>query len=167
MQRLATLSLADITSPDVLAFNQYWMSIRGGKPMPLKAAFDATAIRNLLPYITLEELHNDPLRVYYRVVGSEQAQFSAGDYTGKWLHDLNWLPDLKQRLLDQYAEIQQLKTPMFGLSQFTWHDQLDKSFEWGLFPFSDNGMDVSHVVTIEDFRHTTRKEVGLRLQALP
>lgn len=167
MQRLATLSLADITSPDVLAFHQYWLSIRGDAAMPAKSAFDATAIRHLLPYITLEELHNDPLRIFYRVVGSEQAQFSAGDYTGKWLHELNWLPDLKQRLLDQYAEIQRIKVPMFGLSQFTWHDHLEKAFEWGLFPFSDNGTDVSHVVTIEDFRHITRKEVGARLQSIP
>ena len=57
MQRLATLSLADITSPDVLAFHQYWLSIRGDAAMPAKSAFDATAIRHLLPYITLEELH--------------------------------------------------------------------------------------------------------------
>jgi hypothetical protein len=70
-------------------------------------------------------------------------------------------------LLDQYGEIQQLRAPMFGLSQYTWHDHLEKSLEWGLFPFSDNGTDVSHVVTIEDFRHITRKEVGARLQALP
>jgi hypothetical protein len=166
MQRLATLGLADITSPDVLAFHQYWLSIRGDKSMPSKASFDATAIRHLLPYITLEELHNDPLRVFYRVVGSEQARFSAGDYTGKWLHDLDWLPDLKQQLLEQYGEIQRRKEPMFGLSQFTWHDRLEKAFEWGLFPFSDDGIAVSHVVTVEDFRHISRKEVGDRLQAL-
>lgn len=164
MQHLATLSLAEITAPDVLSFHRYWLSLRGGLLMPPKSAFDATAIPYLLPFITLEELHGDPPRVFYRVVGSEQARFAAGDYTGKWLDDLDWKPELKQQLLDQYAEICHSKAPMFGLSQFVWHDGLEKVFEWGLFPFSDDGTTVSHVVTVEDFRHISRDKIKQRLR---
>jgi hypothetical protein len=167
MQRLATLSLAEISAPDVLAFHRYWQSLQAGQPMPAKSAFDPTRIPSLLPFITLEELHGDPPRVFYRVVGSEQAHFSAGDYTGKWLDELDWQPSLKQQMLAQYTEIRRLKEPLFGLSQFVWHDGLEKVFEWGLFPFSEDGITVTHVVTVEDFRHVSRERIRDRLREHP
>src|SRR5262249_48614259 len=121
MQRLATLSLAEISALDVLAFNRYWLSLRGEhRLMSTESDFDPTAIPGLLPFITLEELHEDPPRVFYRVVGSEQAHFAAGDYTGKWLHELDWNLEAKRELLAQYAEIRSSKQPMFGLSHLIW-----------------------------------------------
>lgn len=159
MQRFATMSLAEISAPDVLAFHRYWQYLRGERPLPTKSAFDATAIPSLLPFITLEELHGDPLRVFYRVVGSEQAHFSAGDYTGKWMDELDWQPELKQAMLAQYDEIRRNKAPLFGMTQYLWHDGLEKTFEWGLFPFSENGENVTHAVTVEDFRHISRDNI--------
>ena len=41
-----------------------------------------------LPYLTLAEIHRDPLRLRFRLVGTEIVQLRGGEFTWRWLEEL-------------------------------------------------------------------------------
>jgi hypothetical protein len=159
-----SLPLTDLTSPLVLALHEYWSRLRGPRRWPRKVDFDPTEVRKLLPYLTVEEIHRDPLRVRVRLVGTEQARFAALDYTGRWLHELPWHPKIIQDLLGQYRRLVSLGEPLFGASRYAWNDGFEKVFEWGLFPLSVSGTDIDHVISIEDFSMIDRDRLARLLE---
>lgn len=145
------LGFSDMTSPLVQALSAYWQQIRGHHDLPAKADLDPAQIRKLLPYLTIEELHRDPLRVRFRLVGTEQARFAAMDYTGYWLHELPWRPDVIVDLLGNYRRLIAAHAPIFGAARYAWNDGYVKTFEWALFPLSTDGRTIDHIVGVEDF----------------
>lgn len=145
------LDLTDLTSPLVLGLHEYWRTLRGAAGMPAKASFDPIQVKRLLPYLTVEEIHREPLRVRFRLVGTEQARFAAMDYTGRWLHELPWHPNVIVDLLLHYRRLIATRAPIFGASRYAWSDGFEKAFEWALFPLSLDGAEVDHVIGIEDF----------------
>ncbi|TDQ81489.1 PAS domain-containing protein [Dongia mobilis] len=158
------LVLTDLTSPLVRELHRYWNEIKGDRRWPAKRDFDPAAVRRLLPYLTIEEVHRDPLRIRFRLVGTEQARFAGLDYTGCWLHELPWHPAVIQDLLGQYRRLLAAGEPVFGASRYSWADGFEKSFEWGLFPFGDGGDRIDHVLGIEDFSGIDRERLERLLE---
>lgn len=158
------LQWADLSSPLVLGLRDYWAGIRGNAVLPRKSAFDPTAVRSLLPYLTVEELHRNPLRIRFRLVGTEQARFAAMDYTGRWLHELPWDPAVVYDLLGQYRRLLSAGEPIYGASRYAWSDGFEKAFEWGLFPFSADGGSIDYVIGIEDFSTIDRDRLDRLLE---
>lgn len=160
----SSLPLADLTSPLVLALHEYWTKLRGDRKWPRKSDFDPADVRKLLPYLTMEEIYRDPLRIRVRLVGTEQARFAALDYTGRWLHELPWHPTIIQDLLGHYRQLIALSAPLFGASRYAWSDGFEKAFEWGLFPLSRDGTEIDHVISIEDFSMIDRDRLARLLE---
>jgi hypothetical protein len=158
------LELSDLTSPLVLALNEYWNSLRGAGGIPAKASFDPAQVKRLLPYLTVEEIHREPLRVRFRLVGTEQARFAAMDYTGRWLHELPWHPNVIVDLLRNYRRLIATRAPVFGASRYAWSDGFEKAFEWALFPLTRDGAEVDHVIGIEDFSMIDRDRLERLLE---
>lgn len=162
------LSLADLTSPLVLKLHDYWEHLKGVQKLPAKDDFDPTRVRSLLPYLTVEEIHREPLRVRFRLVGTEQARFAAMDYTGSWLHELPWHPDVIVDLLGHYRRLLAAARPIFGASRYAWSDGFEKAFEWALFPLRGSGPEssdrVDYVIGIEDFSMIDRDRLDRLLE---
>lgn len=158
------LALADLTSPLVLKVHEYWDHLRGERRLPAKTDFDPAPLRAVLPYLTVEEIHREPLRVRFRLVGTEQARFAAMDYTGRWLHDLPWHPDVIVDLLGQYRRLLAGSEPIFGASRYAWNDGFEKAFEWALFPLSGTQGGVDYVIGIEDFSMIDRDRLDRLLE---
>ncbi len=159
MARLGYLEIGEVTSPLVREMFAYWEEMRAGRPLPLKADFDPSRVPRLLPYLTLEEVHRDPFRIRYRLVGTEQARFAAEDFTGRWLHELAWEPKVVEGLLEQYRLVLESRAPVFGASMFLWIDGYEKAFEWGVFPLATDGETISHFIAIEDFYNVDRAHI--------
>jgi hypothetical protein len=74
--------------PRIAELHRYWCAITpADRRMPGRRQFDPTAIPKLLPWLRLYEVHRDPLRFRYRVVGTELVRIMGRDPTGKWLHE--------------------------------------------------------------------------------
>ena len=80
------LGPGEITSGMIQRMAGYLARKRGERPMSSRADIDPTEIREFLPYVVLADIQDDPLRVYYRLVGTRIAEFY-GEFTGTWMHD--------------------------------------------------------------------------------
>lgn len=163
-QNSGGLALADLTSPLVLKVQEYWEHLRGDRRLPAKADFDPVRLRGVLPYLTVEEIHREPLRIRFRLVGTEQARFTSMDYTGRWLHELPWHPDVIADLLGHYRRLLAAGAPVFGASRYNWSDGFEKAFEWALFPLAGAAGNIDYIIGIEDFSMIDRDRLARLLE---
>lgn len=81
----APLPLADAK---ITVLHRYWCGIRpGGTLMPGRQHLDPGDIPALLPSIRLYDVHRDPWRFRYRLVGTEIVRMLGRDPTGSWFDD--------------------------------------------------------------------------------
>ncbi len=148
---------ATIRSAMIAAVEEYWRRIRGEREMPARADLDPVALKSWLPYLSTIELHPNPFRVRYRVVGTEVARFTGEDFTGKWLHETNWGEFAKDANLALYARVLERRAPVFGLSGLDAGQRPDPAFEWALFPLTADGTTVTHCLSVDDLTSLGRR----------
>ena len=69
----------------VAQLHRYWRSIRPtGLLMPGRQHFDPADVPSLLPTVRLYDVHRDPWRFRYRLVGTELVRILGRDPTGSW-----------------------------------------------------------------------------------
>lgn len=138
-----------------------WSGLCHGRPYPGRAELDPLSFRDVLPYLSVIEFHENPFRLRYRLIGTEVARFSGEDFSGKWLDETGWSP-LHQRLnLLLYVRAYETQQPVFGLSQVDWRDRTDHFFQWALYPLGDAGR-VTHCLSVDDFTHIAKPSGLLR-----
>lgn len=138
-----------------------WFDLCSGRPFPPRGDVDPLAFRKVLPYLSIVELHEEPFRIRYRLIGTEVTRFAGEDFSGRWLADTGW-SDLHQRLnLMIYARLHETQKPVFGLSQVDWHDRTDHFFQWALYPLGVDGH-VTHSLCVDDFTNVAKPSGLLR-----
>jgi hypothetical protein len=145
------LERQEIHSKLIATLETHWIDLRGDRPMPRRDEIDPLNFVSLLSYISIVELHYDPFRVRYRLVGTEVARIVGENFSNRWLDDTGWgdAAIALNRLL--YQRVAQTKIPQFGLSTCEWQGKPDHVFEWALFPLSSGGEVVTHVLSIDDY----------------
>jgi hypothetical protein len=138
-------------------FYAYWDGKRGDRALPLKAGVDPTEIKDILPFVILSEVFDAPLRVRYRLVGTEIVRMRGREFTGKWLHEVQWNPVFLDRLLREYRVLIDERRPLLGADDLYSVDGPRAAYEWGMFPLSEDGERVSHCLAIEDHRGLERR----------
>ena len=146
------LAIGEIQSQRIHLGYEYWLSIGGDEGVPLRANFDPATIPTLLPYMILSELHRDPLRVRYRLVGTRICEIDGWDKTGHWMDDEPWKQYEKQWLSD-YQTIIDTGRPLFGRDHLTYLDHSQVSLEWSLRPLSTDGKTVDMAFELESFEN--------------
>ncbi len=128
----------------------YWQSIHGGKALPARSDLDPAQIPRLLPYLYLNEIHRDPLRVSYRVVGTRICQIEGRNKTGAWMHEEILQDDYEVWLAD-YRHVMEARQPLFGYDDLGQLDRSHVKFEWAIFPLSSDGQMVDMTFELEVF----------------
>ena len=146
---------AEITSGMIAAVQAKWDAVRGMREFPTRRDIDPVEFQTWLPYLSLVEIHTgkDPaaFRVRYRLVGTEVARFAQEDFSNTWLEETGWHPKIIAVNLALYRRLWETRKPVFGLSQVDWENRQNYSFEWGLFPLSENGHDINGCLSVDDF----------------
>lgn len=139
-----------IASTRVRTLHAYWNAKRGSRPMPARADIDPAEIKQLLPYILLADLHHDPLRVFYRLVGTGIVEAAKCDLTGHWLHevDLDGNTPAWERV---YRRVAETRAPVFGQTRAAVRPGDSRLFQWVVLPLSDDGAAVDRVLELEDW----------------
>ena len=128
----------------------YWEQRCEGRTMPAKRDIDPADLKPLLPYLMIAEIHQEPLRVRYRLVGTEAVRLAQEDYTGRWLGESAWMAPEVESYTKQYAALVATRRPLLGTGHLVSEDGKERIFEWGKFPLSEDGEQVTHCVGIED-----------------
>lgn len=139
-----------VNSERINGLLEYWQRLRGDRPMPTKRDIDPSQLKPLLPYLMLVEIHYPPLRVRYRLVGTEAVRMAREDYTGRWLSDSGWDADEIASYVQQYRILVAERRPLLGTGHLISDEGKQRIFEWGKFPLSEDGVQVTHCVGIEE-----------------
>lgn len=144
------LPLANIRSSRVRRLNDYWLEKRGRRDFPAKRDIEPLEIVPLLPFLSIAELHNNPFRVRYRLVGTAIVRLHGGEFTGRWLDELPWPPDAIRRLVADFRRLLEGRAPLFGTDALRWEDGRLWNYEWAFYPLADDGHAIKHCLIIED-----------------
>jgi hypothetical protein len=142
------LSIDRIRDAKIHQAFDYWQSIKQGKRVPARGDLDPVDIPRLLPYIYLTEIHRDPLRIRYRLVGTKVCEMAGRDLTGRWMHEETWLHDY-EKWLDDYRTVMASRQPLFGHDDLDFTDGARIGFEWALFPLGRDGETVDMAFELE------------------
>jgi len=156
------LESEELDSETIRMVRAHWDEIRRGRRYPTKRDVDPAAIKAALPYLMICEVHRDPLRIRYRLVSTEVAHFAGGDFTGKWLDEVDWGDDARA-IRGVYEHMLELGSPVFGTDDFTQlSDGQRKPYEFAIFPLSQDGQTIDHCLAVEDYRRLERHEAHRR-----
>jgi hypothetical protein len=146
-----SFDIASVSSAKVLQMHAHWDQVRGARLMPARADIDPSAIKPLLPYIVIAEVFHDPLRVRYRLVGTAVVEHSRFDYTGKWLHEVDF--GEPHDWIAVYEVFVREKRPLFGHSEIPFEDNVrpPQPYEFCMLPLSADGATVTGMLSLEDY----------------
>ena len=149
--QICFLERHEITSKLIAGIEAHWNALRGSRDMPRRDEVDPVDLVRWLPYISIMELHYEPFRVRYRLIGTEVARINSEDFSNRWLHETGWgeASIALNRML--YERVAEARRPSFGLSTIMWQGKPEHLFEWAIFPLSSGGEAVTHCLSLDDF----------------
>lgn len=138
----------EITSSTVQRMANYLTRKRGNRPMSIRGDFDPMEVREMLPYVVLVDIYNHPIRVFYRLVGTRIAEFY-GEFTGTWMHERPISETYRDIANRVYRTLIETKAPVYGITEMRTRFDTLVSYEWGFFPLSSDGVNVTGGLEIE------------------
>ena len=137
-----------IASTTIKRMADYLARKRGPRALATRGDFEPTEVRELLPYVVLVDIYDDPLRVYYRLVGTRIAEFY-GEFTGTWMHERPISDAYRDIAENIYRTLIETKAPVYGITEMRTRFDAMVSYEWGYFPMSTDGVTVTGGLEIE------------------
>lgn len=134
----------------VRQLHDVWATKCPAHGLPDRAAFDPAEIKTLLPNLLISELEDDPFRVRYRLVGTRVAAASGYDFTGRYLDEMA-MASGTELWRGHYRDMRDSRSPLFGAVMLPTSDGATFTYEFGIFPVSTDGINVTQCLGIEDY----------------
>jgi hypothetical protein len=143
-------SVERLRSTSVKELYTYWRSKQRDRPMPAPSDIDPAEIRPLLPSLIIAEYVGAPVRVRYRLVGTQQVYYNGLDFTGFYLDEIDW--GIENEFVNLvHQTLLRTAAPVIGRYQWGFRDSILGFAEFGVFPLSEDGTSVARCVGIDDF----------------
>ena len=150
MRRVA--SVLDLSSSKIAGLTRYWEAKRGRRPMPVWADIDPAEIKPLLPHLLVTRYERNPFRARFVLVGTWLAQYAGGDFTGRYLDELDFSSELDTDWPALHVQFVREARPSFGICRFLTESGLEREYESAMFPIAgEDGVTVERALGIEDF----------------
>jgi hypothetical protein len=91
----------------------YWTSKLNGRAMPSRADIDPTEIPHLLPDLLLAEVHYEPRRYRWRLIGTAVTGILGRDSTNKWFDEL-----YEGKILEAFEAVMDMTLAVHGPVRF-------------------------------------------------
>jgi hypothetical protein len=134
-----------VRDPRLLELHRYWNDIRGDRPMPRRADIHPEDIRTLLPNVVLIDVQPDPLRLRYRLIGTEITRTMQRDSTGKYYDEI-YAPDLLADIYKTFRYLIAHKAPIRTFGTAFYPDKNYYSYETLNLPLGDDGATINMVL---------------------
>lgn len=146
------MEMGGIKSKKVMRLHEYWCAIKGERRMPARADIDPAEIKSILPNLILSEVKVEPLRVRYRIVGTEVVRIAGIDFTNRYLDELaSDAGDIVEYWMRQYRASCEKREPIFGRCNMRLSGEWIQDYEWAILPLSTNGIVVDMTIAVEDY----------------
>jgi hypothetical protein len=136
-------------SPRLRMLLRYWSSLRE-RGLPLTADVSPQEIEPLLPNIMMVELSPEPLRVFYRHVGSEVAKFTGLEFTGHYLDEFLMDAFNLDAVHQAYRTVRDSRMPGVGVEPHVADGVCKLRTEYLICPLQTSGK-IDHCIVVEDY----------------
>jgi N-acetylglutamate synthase-like GNAT family acetyltransferase len=142
----------DLTSSKIAGLTRYWEAKRGDRAMPLWSDIDPAEIKPLLPHLLVTRYEYGPFRARFVLVGTWLAQYAGGDFTGRYLDELDFSSELDTDWPAHHVQFVKAARPTFGVCRFMTESGIEREYESAMFPIAGpDGVTVERALGIEDF----------------
>jgi hypothetical protein len=141
------------------ALYRYWRS-RRDSGVPQRADIDPADVKSLLPYLLIVDIHRDPFRIYYRLVGTAIAHYAGMDFTGTFLDELAFDICATDDLTNAYRMVCETKQPGIGMAYAQLNHQTALDVEYLLCPLVDAAGNVTQIIALEDYVAKEGMDIG-------
>ncbi|MAZ02908.1 MAG: hypothetical protein CMN56_07200 [Sneathiella sp.] len=150
-----------LSSDSLKGIRDYWMSLRGSRKMPTRPEFDPTAIVRHLPYVTLVDVFEAPLRFRYRLIGTGITELADRDVTGKWL-DEGLYGEKTEDILWAYKKCVTEKQPIAVREQVQFVEKTWFTIDVILLPFGDSDGNINVILGALDLTAGGAETPGIK-----
>lgn len=123
----------------------HWDRLRGTREMPAWSDFDPLEVPYALGFLSVIEVHRDPLRFYFRLDGTKQVELFGIDCTWRYL-DEAMPPDHAAMAGESYREVVECRAPRYHSRKIGFHERII-DYEVLILPFSRDGDQVDILIT--------------------
>ena len=120
---------------------QYWAAMRRGDRLPSRADIKPEELGPLLPYIFLIDVHREPLRFQYRLVGTEICAWATKDCTGAFL-DRDVGGAIWQIIFEEYRQTTETGVIGHAIRTAPWPGREFLVYERLVMPLAKDGREV-------------------------
>jgi hypothetical protein len=139
-----------IRSMHLRALYSYWKELAQGG-VPMRSELDPTRIKALLPYMMLVDLTEEPLRVFYRLVGTEVVRFTGLEFTGHYLEQLEFDEFDFETHVRAYRTVRDSGLPGVGVAQHFERGLLMIETEYLICPLRSDSGAINKCAVIESY----------------
>jgi len=122
----------------------YWQGKRAGRPMPAPTDIDPLELRFVVGNLTLVDVSHDPLRFRIRLHGTNLAERSGIDMTGKGEDDYPY-PEFARFLVTRFTRAVEQQTPLRERADLVL-DGRSRRYEDLVLPLSRDGVRVDRLL---------------------
>lgn len=139
-----------LTSVRIRAFLRYWrqLAVNG---VPQRAQIEPADIKPLLPYLMIVDLTPEPLRIYYRLVGTAVTHFTGIDITGRYFDELELDEFGEEEILAAYRRVRDEARPGAGIAEYELQGIRLIRTEYLICPLLDDSGALSKCIVLEDY----------------
>jgi hypothetical protein len=140
---------AEIRSARLRRLYAYWEGKRAGPLLPARGALDPVDFSYALANVALVDVLRDPLRFYFRVVGTEIVLRDGTDLTGRYADD-HPLPEYRALLRQAYSDAVAAAAPAVFRRKGLMDDK-PRQYEVLYLPLAADGVTVDMLLVGIDF----------------
>jgi hypothetical protein len=135
--------------------------------LPSRRDFDPAAVPDLLPLLWMLDVHRNPLRFRYRLVGTAHATAMQRELTGKWMHEANPEFLTAPRIYQHYVDVVTKREPRYrkGRARYGVDPHLYE-MERVLLPLAENGEEVDMILALTVYYRRDGTEAWQESQGL-
>lgn len=133
-------------TPATQAFYDYWDGKRAGRRMPARRDLDPIEMKAWLPGIQLIDVHENPRRLVYRLVGEVEVAMRGFNHTGREVADAFFAVSREEALRNYHMVIDQA-TMVYDWARYMTVSGFHVSQETIFLPLSDDDRHVNMVIT--------------------
>jgi hypothetical protein len=116
---------------------EHWERLSVLRRPPPRAAFDPLDVPYALGYLSIIEIHRDPLRFYFRLDGTKQVELFGVDCTRHYLDEC--IPrDHAALAVRGFSEVMERAEPQYHVRKVRFHERMI-DYEILILPFGGNG----------------------------
>jgi hypothetical protein len=134
-----------LKSEALKALEAYWRSKKHGDALPARRDIDPWEMRAFLSRVFLITVTQNPVRFWFRLVGTGVVEDYGEDMTGRYVDEID-LDDVQEQILDDYKCAVTAARPIYSRMDYVKDDGRHLSYERLLLPLSSDGRTVDMLV---------------------